>query len=170
MLSGDIYGTHCRTVALIENRKVCNKMYKEDDFLARHEEVNEDMLKQLLDGTNVSDEARNGCDMQQQKQCDQAPRRGACMNPRARTMLENERMSGCDSRKTWGLHGYPLASVFAPLQEWKNLYDNEIGLDKGTIFEELYLPFLGAETSPNGCGSCENGYRRKGMGGGCSNG
>ncbi len=47
------------------------------------------------------------------------------------------------SRHTWGLAGYPLASVYAPLQEWREVYDEEKGLARGTLFAELDKPFLG---------------------------
>jgi hypothetical protein len=47
-------------------------------------------------------------------------------------------------RRTWGLAGYPLGSTYAPLQEWRGLYDLETGYNRGTIFRELDLPFLAA--------------------------
>ncbi len=138
-------------------------MYKDDDFLTRREDVDEDMLRDLLSGDRRSDGARNGSDIQKQREWEMnTQRRGV------RPMTDNDKMRG-DGRKTWGIHGYPLACVFAPIQEWKNVYDNETGLSKGTVFEELYLPFLGAETNGGGCDSCENGCRRKGAGG-CSDG
>ena len=37
----------------------------------------------------------------------------------------------------------PLAMVYSPVQEWRELYDNEVGHDRGTIFKELDFPFLG---------------------------
>ena len=37
----------------------------------------------------------------------------------------------------------PLAMVYSPEQEWRDLYDSEEGHKKGTIFKELDLPFLG---------------------------
>lgn len=43
---------------------------------------------------------------------------------------------------SWGLSGYPLASVYSPLQEFDNLYDCENALVRGTIFKELDLPFI----------------------------
>ena len=43
----------------------------------------------------------------------------------------------------WGLKGYPLASVYAPLQEFDELYGMETALDKGTVFIKLDLPFMG---------------------------
>lgn len=46
---------------------------------------------------------------------------------------------------TWGLHGYPLASVYAPLQEWRDAYGEEEALSRGTLFCELYKPFLGGK-------------------------
>ena len=39
-----------------------------------------------------------------------------------------------------------LAMVYAPLQEYRMIYDPEIALTNGTIFEELDKPFY--------CGSC----------------
>ena len=69
---------------------------------------------------------------------------------------------GLPHRKGWGLVGYPLAMVYSPLQEWRELYDNETGLSHGTIFKELDLPFMGAwdDTTPScgrGCGGVKNG-------------
>ena len=37
----------------------------------------------------------------------------------------------------------PLAMVYAPVQEWRDLYDTEVGHDRGTLFKELDFPFLG---------------------------
>jgi hypothetical protein len=37
----------------------------------------------------------------------------------------------------------PVAMVYAPVQEWRDLYDNEAGHARGTIFKELDFPFLG---------------------------
>jgi hypothetical protein len=55
--------------------------------------------------------------------------------------------------KSWGLRGYPLASVYAPYQEFRGLYDKETALKQGTIFSELDLPFMGASIANKG-GSC----------------
>ncbi len=60
------------------------------------------------------------------------------------------------SRTTWGLTGgYPLASVYAPLQSFHKLYDAETALHKGTLFSELYFPFMG-ESIANKGGSCRD--------------
>ena len=46
--------------------------------------------------------------------------------------------------------GFPLASVYAPTQVFRNLYDCDTALMKGTVFEELDLPFLGLSVSKGG--------------------
>ena len=47
----------------------------------------------------------------------------------------------CDgSREGWGLTDYPLASVYAPLQDFDCLYDHERALKRGTLFSTLDLP------------------------------
>ena len=47
----------------------------------------------------------------------------------------------------------PLAMVYAEKQKWQNIYDTEIALINGTIFEELNLPF-----NKSGCSnSCTRG-------------
>ena len=44
--------------------------------------------------------------------------------------------SGCgeNTNSALGLVGYPLASVYAPLQSFEDIYDFETGLSRGTIF------------------------------------
>jgi len=55
-----------------------------------------------------------------------------------------------DRRKTWGLSGYPLAMVYSPLQEFRELYDLDTALMQGTIFKELDLPFMGVTVTKGG--------------------
>ena len=50
------------------------------------------------------------------------------------------------------LYGAPLAMVYSPAQRFDNLYDPEEGLEAGTIFRDLDLPFY-----PTGCASCGRG-------------
>lgn len=57
--------------------------------------------------------------------------------------------AGADS--VWGIEGYPLAMVYAPLQNFSNIYTPEIGLARGTIFAELDLPI--GTLSPRGANS-----------------
>ncbi|HBR31994.1 MAG TPA: hypothetical protein DD733_07915 [Clostridiales bacterium] len=44
-------------------------------------------------------------------------------------------------------HSFPsrisLAMAYVPYQPFNNLYDNETGFSRGTIFKALDLPFLG---------------------------
>lgn len=39
----------------------------------------------------------------------------------------------------------PLAMAYVPYQTWGNTYPENVALEKGTIFEELDLPFYGKE-------------------------
>ncbi len=61
--------------------------------------------------------------------------------------------NGCGTADagSWGLSAYPLASVYAPLQKFENLYDEKTGLNKGTIFSELDLPFEGRTIKGGNC-------------------
>ena len=59
-------------------------------------------------------------------------------------------LPSCDGgRNEWGLKGYPLASVYAPMQEFDNLYELDKGFVAGTIFSELDLPFMGRSLKYN---------------------
>ena len=61
---------------------------------------------------------------------------------------------GSESRQArWGVVDRPVAMVYAPVQEWRSIYDCEMGLSRGTIFAELDLPFVGCK----GCGGVKNG-------------
>lgn len=55
--------------------------------------------------------------------------------------------------QTWGLENYPLASVYSPIQIWRNLYEPEEALNQGTLFKELDLPFMCGDRSVGG-GCC----------------
>ncbi|MDD7216535.1 MAG: spore coat associated protein CotJA [Anaerovoracaceae bacterium] len=41
------------------------------------------------------------------------------------------------------LGSLPLASAYVPFQQWKTTYSLDTGLERGTIFPELDLPFEG---------------------------
>jgi len=70
------------------------------------------------------------------------------------SVSENKYTAGCgtDYSYAYGLYGYPLASVYAPVQNFENIYDCETGLSRGTIFSELDLPFI--------CGGMNGGVNR----------
>lgn len=54
-------------------------------------------------------------------------------------MYINQTMQTCN------VDGCPLAMAYVPMQIWQQLYDPEVGFDKGTIFKELDKPFCGKE-------------------------
>ena len=62
----------------------------------------------------------------------------------------------CDpcGEHSWGLNGYPLAMVYAPCQAFRNLYDLDTALVRGTLFSELDLPIetAGGVGRNGGCG------------------
>ena len=41
----------------------------------------------------------------------------------------------------------PSAIAYVPIQKWKRTYDTDVALERGTIFPELDLPFVGEEES-----------------------
>ena len=42
-----------------------------------------------------------------------------------------------------------LATAYVPTQQWKDLYDTSLGLQRGTIFSQLDKPFIGEEAVGN---------------------
>lgn len=40
----------------------------------------------------------------------------------------------------------PIAMLYVPYQSWRKIYDTQVGLERGTIFEELDKPFIGERT------------------------
>lgn len=102
-------------------------MYKDENMMSR-EVCNEALLRMVIDGKGN----------------------------RASSGTDNE---GCRDRsrcidETWGLASHPLASVYAPMQKFENLYDLDMALREGTIFSELNLPFMGRRIEKGGkcCG------------------
>lgn len=103
-------------------------MYKDDNMTGG---CNDSLLRMITEGRgNCGNAADNGCSCEN----------GGCH-------YENrESTDFChktDTMRTWGLLNYPLASVYAPLQKFDNLYDLDTALDHGTAFVELDLPFMG---------------------------
>ncbi|MBP0990405.1 MAG: spore coat associated protein CotJA [Oscillospiraceae bacterium] len=39
----------------------------------------------------------------------------------------------------------PLAMAYMPFQYWQKIYDPQAGFKRGTIFEELDLPYIGRD-------------------------
>lgn len=57
-----------------------------------------------------------------------------------------------EGRRSWGLNGYPVAMMYAPLQSFEELYDHATALRQGTLFKALDLPFEGRSVTKGGCG------------------
>ncbi len=41
-----------------------------------------------------------------------------------------------------------LAMAYVPMQRWQEIYEPDVALERGTIFAQLDLPFLGKEGLP----------------------
>lgn len=39
----------------------------------------------------------------------------------------------------------PLAMAYVPMQKWREIYEKDKGIMRGTIFAELDMPFKGAK-------------------------
>ena len=69
------------------------------------------------------------------------------MNPagEGREMPEMPAMPPCSPGEAGsGIPEHPsLAMVYSPKQYWRNLYDVDEALPRGTLFRELDLPFFG---------------------------
>ena len=108
-------------------------MYKDDDTMTPRDRISDEMLARILGGGNL-----------------QAPRRMP-VDDDTPTPRQGNGMGGCEIHSEWGLDGHPLASVYAPLQHFRNLYDRDTALSRGTIFTELDLPFMGQTVAKGGC-------------------
>ena len=60
----------------------------------------------------------------------------------------------CAYRRTWGLVGYPVGMVYAPIQAFDSVYDLDTALKRGTLFGALDLPFVCGDKKKGGC-SCD---------------
>lgn len=60
-------------------------------------------------------------------------------------------------RECDALYGMHLAMGYVPWQKWGRTYEPAEGIDCGTIFPELNLPFLGCVPRDCGCGARRGG-------------
>ena len=58
--------------------------------------------------------------------------------------------SRCAPTSSWGLPAHPLGMVYAPLQEFTEIYDRTTALSQGTVFRALDLPFMGESVRKGG--------------------
>lgn len=63
---------------------------------------------------------------------------GKCSNNESTDVVNN----ALSRRQSYGLVGYPLANVYAPVQDFEELYEIDTALVRGTIFSQLDLPFV----------------------------
>ena len=105
-------------------------MYSENDIMTPRDRVNEELFQRS-----------------------HGNRQASPMAPRVNCKGDDEESTRPD-RATWGLENYPLASVYSPIQAFRNLYELDEALEHGTLFKELDLPFLCGERSIGGecCG------------------
>jgi len=103
-------------------------MYMDDDTMTPRDRIGDEMLQRILNGANV--------------------RRSEVPAPDKTPSYEEG--ASCAMGTRWGLKNYPLASVYAPLQEFHELYDRDAALKHGTVFAELDLPFMGETVSKGG--------------------
>ena len=54
------------------------------------------------------------------------------------------------AKEEFGSPCFPLGMAYVPIQRWKELYDPELALQRGTMFRQLDFPFIGEEAVPNG--------------------
>ncbi len=65
---------------------------------------------------------------------------------------QSKDMNGCGRDDDgWGLRSHPLAMIYSPLQEFREIYAPDVALQRGTMFTELDLPFEGYKGSKGGC-------------------
>ena len=108
-------------------------MYKDDNMTGG---CNDALLRMITEGRgNCSGMTGDGCSCEN----------GSCQHK------NDDLCPKTDTCKGWGLYNYPLASVYAPLQNFDNLYDLDTALDHGTAFVELDLPFMGDMRFKGGC-------------------
>lgn len=53
------------------------------------------------------------------------------------------KMPDCAHSDYENIDSYPIAMAYVPWQQWKDVYEVGKGFRCGTIFPELYKPFLG---------------------------
>lgn len=58
------------------------------------------------------------------------------------TTMPMKKRCDCPDTGVGGMEMYPVAMGYIPWQQWKQTYDLDKGLYRGTIFPELDLPFV----------------------------
>lgn len=57
--------------------------------------------------------------------------------------MEDQTRSSNTPTQCQCLDDMPLAMAYVPMQKWREIYDSNVGFNRGTIFAELDKPFIG---------------------------
>ena len=110
--------------------------------------------------TNCSRSYTNGCtdinnprntNCQESTNCH---RRRVCSNNRSTLNRPCRNSSICTINNGFLDNDTPIAMVYSPVQQWRELYDPHTALTQGTIFKELDLPFYPTPCSNKETRSC----------------
>ena len=97
------------------------------------------------------EESSNNCGCRERRE--ESPNRCGCReNRREESCIDSRREEtecGEKCARDNRLASFPLAMVYSPDQEWRDMYCEEEALSKGTMFRELDLPFYPS------CRSCD---------------
>ena len=66
------------------------------------------------------------------------------VNPPGFMRMEND-MAGMQRDAGFDINQMPIAMAYVPWQKWRDIYEKDKGIIRGTIFEELDKPFKGAK-------------------------
>ena len=84
---------------------------------------------------------QNSCSSNRGYMSNQSKITSSC-NSAIDTIMSSNSDCGCKDNNHH-MHHMPLAMAYVPMQKWRNIYEADVGLDRGTMFCELDLPFLG---------------------------
>ncbi len=139
--------------------------------------IDESFVRELLAGEDFANTASCGCSDEKinnnrytpkkhNTTCTQARREhsGSCRRRTCDISSGNTAILGdCAVEGDFNppkLEGVPYAMVYSPYQSFENLYDEETGFTRGTIFKCLDLPFYPTPCS-GASKECRDIYRRK---------
>lgn len=122
------------------------KMYREDNNTRNAPcSTDDELLHRILEEKGVK-----RADMQRSVPTTAYPVASG-QNARNRSNTRAEAQCPYGDGLAYGVTDRPLAIVYSPIQEWRMLYNRELGLSKGTIFEELDLPLTVKQSNEGGC-------------------
>ena len=130
--------------------------YDMNDTRTPRERIGDSLLERMLEESRGVEMTREGCPLCDTQRCGEpdcrGPRRTAPVAARPMPIMPPVQKGHCggEDYTGWGLREHPLAMAYSPLNVWRQVYDADYGLGRGTIFAELDLPF-GADDRKGGC-------------------